>query len=343
MLLNFQSPRSTCTHLRTPNNPPFPFQDPKTTSIRSQPYQPVHHCSSNPICDTMAAPIPLRRCFVPPYTLNLDVYDAEPTANTNPSSSSVTTANVTPPRFAHKILATHWNALCNAFITNIPATALTNEYLSHVELLMRHASEADVVRTAALYLLHPINQAFSAHPITAGTITCLAEMSSTGLRADITYFKSPPTPGDKRAFAVVEFKKRQLIVPQDFSRAEKCNSNMSEAQVRQDIAQIGGQAAGRNAENTFYDDYSCKLVKQAAAYAVAHRTKYIALFNWDALVLIRFQAMELLNSNQRLRTVADLKIDGVGEWCQTTVITQSAQMRPSLLGFLAEAYDSTPF
>ncbi|ROV86920.1 hypothetical protein VSDG_10123 [Cytospora chrysosperma] len=293
----------------------------------------------------MAAPIPLRRCFLQPFTLSLDNYHAEPTTNTNPSSSSVTTANVDPPSFAHKILTAYWTDLCNAFISAIPAARLTDEYLSHAERLIRHASEADVVRTAALYVLHPINQAFSAHSATAGTVTCLAELSSANLRADITYFKCPPNPGqgNKRAFAVIEFKKRQLINSTEFARAEKCNSSMSEAQIRQNVAQISQQAKGRNIDHTFYDGYSCKLVKQAAAYAITHRTKYIALFNWEALVLIRFQAMELLNHNGSLKSVGELQADGVGEWCQTTVITQSVQMRPALLGFLSEAYDATPF
>lgn len=141
---------------------------------------------------------------------------------------------------------------------------------------------------------------------------------------------------------MVEFKKRHLIVAKDFEKAEKLNSAVSEDDVRQQASQIAGRAAGFNNDNSFYEDYSCKLMKQASAYATQHRTKYVALFNWQVLVLVRFQAMELLDDNNRLYDSNELRKRGVGEWCQTTVITQSSQMRPALLGFLAEAYAETP-
>lgn len=53
--------------------------------------------------------------------------------------------------------------------------------------------------------------------------------------------------------------------------------------------------------------------------------------------------MNLLDSVGNLKDEDDMMKDGVGEWCQTTIITNSGHMRPALMGFLAEAYDQTPF
>lgn len=217
---------------------------------------------------------------------------------------------------------------------------LQNENLYHEEPVTRHASEGDVVRSAAMYVLHPVNQALAVHPNTTGSVTCLAETTANKLRADITYFRNAAP--SKRAFAVVEFKKRQLIDPSQFEKAEKINSARTQAQVIQQAPDLVARAADNNDDRTFYDLYSCKLMKQAAAYATQHRTKYVALFNWGVLVLVKFQAMELANTAGVMFTPEQLRRNGVGEWCQTTIIKEQHHMRPALLGFLAEAYSLTP-
>lgn len=285
----------------------------------------------------------LRQCFVPPYP-RLYNFPGDRPGNSNPSSSSITTAETNPPKFAHEIEQRDWIDTCNNIINGLPGNELENEGLDSKEAIMYHKCEADVVRSAALYILHPLNQALSAHPATTGAITCLAEHSSNGLRADITYFRNPavPSPGaEKRAFAVVEFKRRGLIDAGEFRTAQKLDASHSVQDVMNQKNNICAKAASKT-DATFYAKYSCTLMKQAAAYATAQRTRYIALFNWDVLVLVRFSGLRLLDSNGRLREKDDLIIEGVGEWCQTTIITQSERMRPALLGFLGEAFCKTP-
>lgn len=77
-------------------------------------------------------------------------------------------------------------------------------------------------------------------------------------------------------------------------------------------------------------------MKQAASYATRQRIQYVALFDWDVLVLVKFIEMD-----PRL-DVDDLIDNGVGDWCETTIITRSHEMRAALLGFLASAYQDTP-
>jgi hypothetical protein len=242
----------------------------------------------------MAAPlITLRKCFEQPHTLSLDDFNYLPPTNLNPSSSSATTAETTPPKFAHKFMYYEWTRMCHVFmgvpgvqaapnLPLLPPTALKDEYLYAKDLAVYHASEGDVVRSAAIYVLNPLNRAFQAHPYFAKTVTCQSESSlqSGSLRADVTYFKTPAQGTEKRAFAVVEFKRRGLINEQEFVNAEKINHNQTEDDAINKTATLNPLAAKSDPDNnTFYKDYSLKLMKQASAYATGHRTKYVALFD----------------------------------------------------------------
>lgn len=116
----------------------------------------------------------------------------------------------------------------------------------------------------------------------------------------------------------MEFKKRHLIIPSGFESAEKLNSAVSEAEVcrqAKDIVKLASNDKNQKNDYSFYKRHSCKLMKQAAAYATQHRTKYVALFNWEVLVLVCFQAMELCDANGNQYDLSELRRKGVGEWC----------------------------
>ena len=86
------------------------------------------------------------------------------------------------------------------FISQLSANALADENLYDKETATRYASEGDVVRSAALFIFYPLNHAFAAHLATIGTVTCIAELSSNRLRADITYFKNTQFGNKKTSF-----------------------------------------------------------------------------------------------------------------------------------------------
>ncbi|KAK3983855.1 hypothetical protein QBC44DRAFT_353984 [Cladorrhinum sp. PSN332] len=246
------------------------------------------------------------------------------------SASGASTINTEPPKFAVASAALYWQNSGDSTLTHITATqgnnnALTTEFLSEVEPAIYHASEGDVVRSSAIYLLHPVNQALSLW--TGNGVFCQSEATANGIRGDITYYRGT------RAFAVVEFKKRGVIKPAEFTAAIKTiTAATTEATL---VSQANNRA---NPENTFFDGDSTILIKQASSYAINHRTRYVALFNWDALVLCHFSQLDPAKSQQTLI------IDGIGNYCDIEVIpfTQSHRMRVSLLGFLAEAYNNTP-
>lgn len=59
---------------------------------------------------------------------------------------------------------------------------------------MYHNSEANVVRSSALYLLHPVNQALS---MLVGTdkMLCPSEITNNKIRSDITYYRDAGNAG----------------------------------------------------------------------------------------------------------------------------------------------------
>ncbi|KAI0188890.1 hypothetical protein EV127DRAFT_462073 [Xylaria flabelliformis] len=242
--------------------------------------------------------------------------------------SGSTTMDTDPPRFYVAISHDAWVGLGFQSLETVNTRALENEHISLREDAMYHLNEGDVARAAAMYLLHPINQALSAIPNFAGSIKCLSEQLMNGVRADISFMRYRGN--EQRCFAVVEFKKRGVIDDNEFRQAARTLKTPVSHHVKAAMNAPGG---------SFFQRNSVKLMKQAAAYATRNGTQYVALFNWDRLVLIRFSMLD------PRRKIGDLVANGVGDYCEIGVLkydTGSHLMRAALLGFLMEAYHQTP-
>lgn len=265
----------------------------------------------------MAQVVTIRQSIVPgtplpPYPNN--------TANSNVTPSGQSTIETDPPYFAQNVAVNVWQGICQAFLGLPHSNAIDTERLADTEGAIFHVSEGDVVRASALYLLHPVNQALWACNQVAQTYMCQSEATTNRVRSDITYYKNTAT--GRRAFAVVEFKKRGTINAAEFATAVRFNQAPTPVQVTNTVAVAVGLP-----NSTYYGGNSYILMKQASSYAVTHNMQYVALFNWDCLVLIKFS--QIANGF-------------CGDYCETTVIpaAQSNIMRQALLGFLAEAYNS---
>ncbi|KAI1326846.1 hypothetical protein F5Y16DRAFT_219089 [Xylariaceae sp. FL0255] len=211
------------------------------------------------------------------------------------------------------------------------ARTLDREYIFLPEASMAHLSEGYVARAAAMYLIHPINQALSAIPDFNNSIQCLSEATFKGVRSDIT-FNRLVLGYESRCFAAVEFKKRGVIDENEFRRALRTIDRKSP--VDKLVADAHKQKG-----HPFFKDNSNKLMKQAGAYAIRHRTQYVALFNWDYLILIRFPGLDPRLDSETLGE------NGVGDFCELSILnyaTHAHIMRVALLGFLVQAYMKTP-
>ncbi|KAI3558304.1 hypothetical protein CABS01_09446 [Colletotrichum abscissum] len=83
-----------------------------------------------------------------------------------------------------------------------------------------------------------------------------------------------------------------------------------------------------------------RLLKQAAAYALVFRTKYVIMTDHEALMFLVFRDMEVTSNS----TPADVWRKGVGEAVEVTFIRphDDEPFEGPLAGFLAEARQKTP-
>lgn len=240
---------------------------------------------------------------------------------------------------------------------------------------IRHANEADVVRSASLYLVHPVAQAFWAHPMYSASLISQSEDVKDWSRTDLTFYKSKP--GHKtRDFMVLEYKRRNAIKREKFEH--KYDRPRSWPEGTHDFASLNrliltphghdnhGAAVnalaavvksntrtmnnvGEEIMSLFGNTGTAKLVKQASAYAVEHRTRYVALFNYDNLVLCYFPWLDCTASVKNLRPNFQKKDYQYPVEVEIYPInsdpkkSDSDKVRLALLGFMRAAYDNTPF
>lgn len=191
---------------------------------------------------------------------------------------------------------------------------------------MVHYNESDVVRAAAMYLVHPVVAAMGADLDRAGGLLLQSEDILSQVRSDITFYRDNGTLG-RRPIAVLEFKRRGIIRPDQFAAA------------------MPALAPARPGESLF-DYEALKLIKQASAYAMVFRTRHIALCDWNYLVLCYFVDMPY-NTPTNVGRRVEIQIIPVGTPSTPNQLgfdnsDNSHHFRPALLGFLKTAYDQTP-
>lgn len=274
----------------------------------------------------------------------------------NAHEGGTTSKNTPPPKFAvQRPQNDRWSRRGQTYLANLQNTGISPQAPGHAlfsqfnseriynkENAILHRNEADVVRTAALYLIHPVCQALAANPIANGTFASQCEDNSTdGVRTDITFNKATPN-SVNRPFAVVEFKRRTIIKRAEMDAALR-NYDPTAPTAAADLARILAAVppAGRGQIHpTLFMSGSTHLLKQVSAYAINKRTRYVALFDYDHLVCFYFP--ELDDTQQTGPAV--IAAGGVGNYVEIDFypFAESNQMRRALLGFLEDAYVNTP-
>lgn len=193
------------------------------------------------------------------------------------------------------------------------------------EQAMLHCNESDVVRTAAMYLVHPVVTALNADLNMPGGLLLQSEDTLSQVRSDITFYRNNGTP-DPRPIAVVEFKRRGIIRPGQFAAATPAVTPAPGA--------------------TLFEYAALKLIKQACACAVVFRTRHIALCDWNYLVLCYFIDMPY-NNPTNVGTKVEIQVIPIGTPSTQNRLgfnnsNNSHLFRPALLGFLKNAYHYTP-
>lgn len=249
-----------------------------------------------------------------------------------------------------------------------------SEYIPQQEDNIRHTNKADIVRTANLYLVHPVIQALWAHPKYNGTLVSQSEDFQHGTRTDITFMKVGLNQVH-RTFFILEYKRRgmihgsdfhiqggvipvppslQQILPQNvnaqqFARAilYPVNPGQKPTQAQKTAVQsipapyITPGPSGNNLASTF-EENPMRLITQAAAYTVHHSTRYVALFNYDNLICCYFPWLDPTISPEDNE---DLNKNLAGEYPVEIEIypSNSVEQRLALLGIMWTALENTPW
>ena len=233
-------------------------------------------------------------------------------------TSSETTAQTDPPKFWTDRTIQPYQLLANLALANTTVRrVVTENYLPSNEPTFMVLAEADVVRAAALYFLHPVNMALTARHSDV-TIECLAESTSRGssakIRPDILYRKNG------RNFALLEYKIMGVVDRPQFIRARVAATALPN-QVTEKRADAENQKF-----YTFFSINALKIIKQMANYSENDErgTQYVAMFNWDWLFL------SIFNDDKEIIHGTLVSRNGI----------QKRRYRKALLGWLLEAYSN---
>lgn len=244
---------------------------------------------------------------------------------------------------------------------------LGHEYIPEREDNIRHTNEADVVRTANLYLIHPVIQALWSHPKYHKSLVSQSEDTQHGTRTDITFMKvGPAQPAGHqvhRDFFILEFKRRGMIDGRDFQQpvpvpprtdpqafyrgilapvaAGQKPTQAQKAAVQAIPSSTVAAPVPNRMQPTTFKPGPMKLITQAAAYAVHHSTRYVALFNYDCLICCYFPWVDptrTSNANE------DLNLELAGEYPVEVDVYpgNSSDVRLALLGIMWTAIEDTP-
>lgn len=170
-------------------------------------------------------------------------------------------------------------------------------------------------------MLHPINLAINAKYENT-PIYCLAENSKERIRCDITWKYRDGE--DLKTIAVLELKRRGALSWEDFGCAES-NAGNREDKMQEAYANTYD---GDDVATTFKNN-AIPLSKQAAAYAIRQKTRFVGLFDWNYTFLFQFCQLDLAEKN-------------IGDWAYGTWVqeTEPTFFRRTLFGFLVAACEA---
>lgn len=217
--------------------------------------------------------------------------------------SGSTTEACDPPGFALEIPYQTYAAIADTAL-NQCESSLSQKYLADWETGIILRSEGDVVASSAVYLNNPVQLALEA---TAEKIyTHRSEVTQgSRTRADKIYYRH------KTSFAVLDYKMPGVLNRSEFQYGIiRSYDNFAAARYQ-----------GRT--NRYYDNLELRfartLLKQSVHYSEAYRTPFIALFDWNTLILL------VLHKREDSRG---------GDYCYITIVDDRKRFRKALLGFL---------
>ncbi|KAI7785730.1 hypothetical protein LA080_006296 [Diaporthe eres] len=241
--------------------------------------------------------------------------------NVHVSAPSNTTRTFEPPNFLLKTPESKWLSIADAALNQHKSRLnQKNTRLAPWEPNMRMDSEGDVVYGSAIYLTNPVHIALHAAQNHSKSCDVRSEVTlGTTSRADMGYFHND------RAYAILEYKRLGAVSKRctrgDFERGIPKDPKMftqwmssAEQRFMRDV---------RGAEDTRF------LLQQAVHYQKKFGARFVALFDWNALVLLVLPPCRGVGLNDRV------------SYAYVTEVTDNRKFRRALLGFLLFSYQNS--
>uniref|UniRef100_A0A8H7TUA1 Uncharacterized protein n=1 Tax=Bionectria ochroleuca TaxID=29856 RepID=A0A8H7TUA1_BIOOC len=230
------------------------------------------------------------------------------------NSSQTSEGTYFPPSVALGLDVIVWLDLADEILTTTTSQRIDCAYLATWEADNRVLrTEGDVVDASSCQLFNPVNLALTSF-YRHENVVMLNEHNATVDGADnrSRVDRAWTLEGDwEHPFAVLEAKRSGTILPQQYERA-----------IQEGFHHRASGEPIQSRETTFLEN-SYELMAQAARYSVKYYTPYVALFDWDHLVLAVMEQASGTNG---------------GTYCWLTVVSERRLMRRALLGFLHGAY-----
>lgn len=241
-----------------------------------------------------------------------------PDGNVHVSVPSNTTRGYEPPNFLLKTPESKWLSIADAALDQHKSRLnQKNTRLAPWESNMRMDSEGDVVYGSAIYLNNPVHMALHAAQNHSRDCDIRSEVTlGTTSRADMGYFHRG------EAYAILEYKKLGAV-------SKRCSRSDFERGIPKDPKMFAAWMS--TAERRFMRDVrgaedTRSLLQQAVHYNDKFGARFVALFDWNALVLLVLPPCRGVGLNDRV------------SYAYITEVTDNRKFRRALLGFLLFSY-----
>lgn len=241
-----------------------------------------------------------------------------PDGNVHVSAPSNATKRYEPPNFLLKTPESKWLSIADdALDKHKSRLNQKSTRLAPWESNMRMNSEGDVIYGSAIYLNNPVHIALHEAQNHSRSCEVRSEVTlSTTSRADMGYFHNG------QAYAILEYKKPGAVSERcargDFERGVPKDSTMFAAWMSRADKRFMRDVRG--GEDTRF------LLQQAVHYQNKFNVRFVALFDWNSLVLLVLPQCQGLGLNDRV------------SYGYITEVTDNRKFRRALLGFLLTSY-----
>lgn len=247
------------------------------------------------------------QCFYQPHPEYVSVNQTE-SEHRDATASSAFTKGQDPPKVLINRPPNYWTSIADTFLLSHPGYSDLTQNFAAPYIPSALENEGDVVRLAGRHLMDPVMMALQV--ILPVKLQEHAQVELDGLRPDVAI---KTTNANSKIIALVEYKRCGYVLEKEFSSA--LYDDASDANIQQVINSL--YSKGRSS-TVVEDSNALVFLKQITAYHDFAECNYVALCDYEHLILVKYRG------------------NGNLESAHVTIVPRS-DFRRALLGFMMEA------